>query len=169
MADTKISGLPAASAATGTNELPINEGGVSKKLTVTQIATFVGAGALAPASVAATGTVSCAALVMMGEINPGSLGGTTDNWNVGSLANVGTINITASVSVNIDGILATGVTEGQRILLRNLSAYAIGLVHESGGSTAANRFWVHGGGSYVIEATLGIIECIYRGARFCIL
>lgn len=37
MADTKISGLPAAGAAASANELPINEAGTSKKLTVGQI------------------------------------------------------------------------------------------------------------------------------------
>jgi hypothetical protein len=43
VADTKISALTAASAAAGANELPINEAGTSKKLTVTQIQTFIGA------------------------------------------------------------------------------------------------------------------------------
>lgn len=38
MADTKISALPAASAAAGANELPINEAGASKKVTLTQVA-----------------------------------------------------------------------------------------------------------------------------------
>lgn len=41
MADTKVSALTAASAAAGANELPINEAGTSKKLTVQQIADFV--------------------------------------------------------------------------------------------------------------------------------
>ena len=40
MADTKISALTAASAALGTQEIPVNEGGVSKKLTVAQIASY---------------------------------------------------------------------------------------------------------------------------------
>jgi Pectate lyase superfamily protein len=42
VADTKISALTAASAALGADELPINEAGTSKKLTVAQIKTFVG-------------------------------------------------------------------------------------------------------------------------------
>lgn len=41
MADTKISALPAASAALGTHEFAANEAGVSKKVTLTQINTFV--------------------------------------------------------------------------------------------------------------------------------
>jgi hypothetical protein len=42
MADTKISGLPAASAAAAANELVINEAGTSKKLTVAQLQEFLG-------------------------------------------------------------------------------------------------------------------------------
>lgn len=41
MADTKISALTAATAALGADELPINEAGTTKKLTVAQIGTYV--------------------------------------------------------------------------------------------------------------------------------
>ena len=41
MSDTKISALPAATAALGTDETVVNEGGTSKKLTLAQIKTFV--------------------------------------------------------------------------------------------------------------------------------
>ena len=41
MADTKISALVAAASAAGANELPINEAGTSKKLTVTQLLAFM--------------------------------------------------------------------------------------------------------------------------------
>lgn len=41
MADAKISALTAASAAAGANELAINEAGTSKKLTVTQLVTYL--------------------------------------------------------------------------------------------------------------------------------
>jgi len=41
MADTKISALPAATAAAAGNELPINEAGTSKKLTVNQIQDYL--------------------------------------------------------------------------------------------------------------------------------
>ncbi len=41
MADTKISALTAATAAAAANELAINEAGTSKKVTMTQVATFV--------------------------------------------------------------------------------------------------------------------------------
>lgn len=41
MANVKISGLPAVSLVAGANEFEINEAGTSKKVTATQIATFV--------------------------------------------------------------------------------------------------------------------------------
>jgi len=43
MADIKISGLPAAGAATGTMELEVNDSGASKKVTAAQIKTYIGA------------------------------------------------------------------------------------------------------------------------------
>jgi hypothetical protein len=50
VSDTKISSLTAAASAAGTDELPINEGGTSKKLTVAQIQTLIMAGLAAGAS-----------------------------------------------------------------------------------------------------------------------
>lgn len=41
MADTKISGLPAASALTGTDEFGVNQGATSKKATAAQVKTYV--------------------------------------------------------------------------------------------------------------------------------
>jgi len=41
MADTKISALTAASAAAAANEIPINEAGTSKKITLTQVEAFL--------------------------------------------------------------------------------------------------------------------------------
>jgi hypothetical protein len=42
MADTKISGLPAASAVVDANEIPINEAGTTKKVTALQMAAYIG-------------------------------------------------------------------------------------------------------------------------------
>jgi hypothetical protein len=42
VADQKISALPAVVAASGTDEIHTNESGVSKKVTIAQIATFIG-------------------------------------------------------------------------------------------------------------------------------
>lgn len=41
MADTKISDLSAAASALGADEVAVNEAGTSKKVTVTQLQTFV--------------------------------------------------------------------------------------------------------------------------------
>jgi hypothetical protein len=41
MADTKISGLPAAGSALGADEFPVNEAGTSKKVTLTQLQALV--------------------------------------------------------------------------------------------------------------------------------
>lgn len=41
MADVKISALPAAASALGADELPVNEAGTTKKVTITQISTLL--------------------------------------------------------------------------------------------------------------------------------
>lgn len=55
MADTKVSALTAAAAALTTHELPVNEGGVSKKVTLTQVSTLV---TTAPVFAAGSATAS---------------------------------------------------------------------------------------------------------------
>jgi hypothetical protein len=51
VADTKVSALTAATSALGADEVPVNEAGTSKKVTITQIQQFVfTAGAYAPGS-----------------------------------------------------------------------------------------------------------------------
>src|SRR6188472_3791015 len=42
MADTKVSALTAVGTPAGTDEFPVNQGGTSKKMSLTQIGTFVG-------------------------------------------------------------------------------------------------------------------------------
>lgn len=56
MADTKISALAAASAVAGANEFPINEAGTTKKVTGTQVATFVNTAPVFAAGTATAGT-----------------------------------------------------------------------------------------------------------------
>lgn len=51
MADTKISALTAASVAADANEIPINEAGTSKKITNSQVVTYLATKGLAPAYV----------------------------------------------------------------------------------------------------------------------
>ena len=47
MADSKISALTAVGTPAGTDEFAVNQGGASKKLTLTQVQTFAGTGAYA--------------------------------------------------------------------------------------------------------------------------
>lgn len=54
MADTKISALTAASAALGADEIPVNEAGTTKKLTVAQLAAYPGNGGIYNANVPAS-------------------------------------------------------------------------------------------------------------------
>jgi hypothetical protein len=57
MANVKISGLTSAAAVAGANEFEINEAGTSKKVTATQISTFVKADLLDDATVNFTGNL----------------------------------------------------------------------------------------------------------------
>jgi hypothetical protein len=57
MANVKISGLTAAASVVGANEFEINEAGTSKKVTATQISTFVKADLLDDATVNFTGAL----------------------------------------------------------------------------------------------------------------
>jgi hypothetical protein len=70
MADTKISALVAASAAALTNELPINEAGASKKLTLAQIQALLGVTKVVMASdqadITGTGLVELTELTVTG-------------------------------------------------------------------------------------------------------
>jgi hypothetical protein len=62
VADTKISGLPAVTSVLGADEFPVNEAGVSKKATVTQLQAFhFTAGVYAPGSF----TVATGSFAMM--------------------------------------------------------------------------------------------------------
>jgi len=90
MADTKISALPAATAAADANELAINEAGTSKKVTVAQLRSQVLIGGSAVGSnltyksTTGVGTATGAAHIFTG----GTDGGTTiatllNNGNVG--------------------------------------------------------------------------------------
>src|SRR6266852_9533064 len=56
MADTKVSGLPAVAAALTTHEIPVNESGTSKKVTVAQIMALLPQGKLALQTVTANQT-----------------------------------------------------------------------------------------------------------------
>lgn len=58
MADTKISALSAVVAASGIDEIHTNESGVSKKVTIAQIATFIGSSPLTVKALAANQNIT---------------------------------------------------------------------------------------------------------------
>jgi len=87
VADTKISALTAASAAAGANELPINEAGTTKKVTGTQLKTFMNVGTTTNDN-AAAGSVS--------EILETTvLIGAEVSLSTGTAADVATVSLTA--------------------------------------------------------------------------
>jgi hypothetical protein len=109
----KISALTAASAAAGANELEINEAGTSKKLTITQIGTFMGT------LFAAIGTTISAAGLATGG---------------GSLAANRTITVTAATTAQAQAMASAAVA----VTPANLAAVGIftGLLN---GLTLANN------------------------------
>jgi hypothetical protein len=69
-------------------------------------------------------------------VNPASLSADQNNYNTGS--NAGTIRLTASVAVNITGLLAGNDLELK--IIHNIGGNNITLKDESASSGAANRF-----------------------------
>ena len=66
MADTKISGLPAAGGFISTDELPVNEGGTSKKVTGAQVLAYVSTTLATQDSVAAARAFAIAMAAALG-------------------------------------------------------------------------------------------------------
>jgi hypothetical protein len=91
MPDTKISALTAAGSAAGANEIPINEAGTTKKITVTQLNTFVNTAPSFAAGTATAGTwpkLNAGTLLTTAEagaleLDANCLYGTTDAGNRG--------------------------------------------------------------------------------------
>lgn len=73
-----------------------------------------------------------------GVISPAQITGNQDNYNPTGLAGAFTVRLDAVAARNITGL--AGGEPGRVIELRNVSAFPITLVNESGSSSAANRF-----------------------------
>jgi hypothetical protein len=112
VSDTKISALPAASAALGTMETAVNAGGASQKLTVAQIQTLIAAGVLTPASVAAVGAVTglIRHMVAIPFVWTGALNGTGTNITVLADFTAGVSYTTPPWGGSIVGIAVRGVS-----------------------------------------------------------
>lgn len=83
------------------------------------------------------------------HINPTSLSADQNNYNPSGLASASALRLTASVPVNITGIVG-GADAGRILLIVNIGANAITLVHQSGSSAAQNRFAFPGATNLVI-------------------
>lgn len=103
-------------------------------------------------------------------ITPAALSANTDDYNPAGLATAQMIRQAVTTPINLTGLLA-GV-EGRIIVLQNNTALpgtdAMTLVHESGSSAAANRFFLASGANLAIPP-IGSVILRYTGSRwFCI-
>lgn len=73
-----------------------------------------------------------------GVISPAQITSNQNNYNPTGLSDAFTVRLDADAARNITGL--AGGEPGRVIELRNVSAFAITLVNESGSSSAANRF-----------------------------
>lgn len=73
-------------------------------------------------------------------ISPAQLTANTDNWNPAGLSTAGRIRMSTDATRNLTGIAAPA-TDGRMILLENVGAFSVNIVHDST-STATNRFYV---------------------------
>lgn len=95
-------------------------------------------------------------------ISPAQLTVSTNDYTPASGANANRIRLNASTPLNITG-LATSQQDGRRITLFNTSISGITLIHESGSSTAANRFNLASATNAVLNQ-FGSITLVYDGS-----
>lgn len=97
-----------------------------------------------------------------GVLTPSALAaGDTNNWNPGSLAGIGRIQVSydSGGTSNLTGMVAAA--DGTRIILTNVSSYAGMISAEAAGSTTTNRF---SGNGDAYHAPGQSYEFIYDGA-----
>lgn len=97
----------------------------------------IGAPSLRPATVHAVNVDVSGAVLESGVVSPAQLTANTDNWAVTGITAAGIIRASTDASRNLTGIATP--TAGQVILLFNVGAFDLVLVHDAT-STAANRF-----------------------------
>lgn len=80
-----------------------------------------------------------------------------NDWNPGGdWPNVHSIRVTTDATRTITGLSATGVSDGQLVLLENVGALRYTLTSESASSAAANRIVLPGGSSWTIQNDGGV-------------
>lgn len=85
------------------------------------------------------------AFALTATLTPAALGaGQTDDYNPGSLAAVARLRLSANAAGSqLSGLIASA-TDGQAIVITNISANDLTLLAENAGSAAANRFALNG-------------------------
>lgn len=84
-------------------------------------------------------TALAGALTLSGVISPAQIVANTENYNPTGLATARVIRVTTDAARNLGGIVAPAGPVGQVVTLRNFGSFGLVLLHESAGSTAANR------------------------------
>lgn len=92
-------------------------------------------------------------------LSPAQIVANTDDYNPATLATHGILRINSDAARNITGIVAG--TAGDMLLLINIGAFTITLVHDAT-STAANRFFCPGSASVLLRAN-GFVWIYYDG------
>ena len=93
-------------------------------------------------------------------VSPASIGANQNNYNATGVATAAHVRLTSSGAFDVTG-LAGGVAN-RRLLVTNIGANTLTLKHESGSSTAANRFIGPGAADFLLTAGL-TKELIYDG------
>lgn len=149
--DTAISALAAGDPATRANEIPVNQAGTTRKITVGSVVDL----AVHPASSFALTVISDAPSANTNDYNP-------TNWDGTEPSKATVIRMSPTISILLTGL--TGGTTGRVVTLVNATDPAastsvmILIPHESTASTAANRFtfadrmpaWLLGGESMTL-------------------
>jgi hypothetical protein len=93
-------------------------------------------------------------------ITSGSLSGQQDDYAIDASSTYFRLNNSSGSTINLTGLSNTGVVNGRNVTLVNVGADAIVIKHQSGGSTAGNKFDLPGAGD-IILAPKGTATFIY--------
>lgn len=94
-------------------------------------------------------------------LSPANLTASQNNWAPGATG-VRNIRLSANAGLSITG-LSAGQTTGRLIRLFNIGSNAITIAHESGSSSAANRFLCPGSSNFSLAANAAV-DLWYDGA-----
>lgn len=158
MADTPISGLPAVAAAAGANEFPVNEVGTTKKVTITQLVSFLTLKGLFAEITASTTTTSASFVDLLTQVI--TIGAGSDLVVLFSASvNNTTLNTDVDFQITIDAvarrgsrvrITPAGVNQSTAIVFK-----ALGL---AAGARTVKIQWRTSGGTARVDPAANIFE-----------